>query len=49
MGCLIEAFGLQANIPPLFVAMGTTTGAYWSGQRVAEKIIEAYGVTREDA
>jgi hypothetical protein len=32
-----------------FVAMGTTTGAYWSGQRVAERIIEAYGVTREDA
>jgi hypothetical protein len=29
-----------------FVALGTSTGAYWSGQRVAERIIEAYGLTR---
>jgi hypothetical protein len=27
-----------------FIALGTTTGAYWSGQRVAERIAEAYGL-----
>jgi hypothetical protein len=30
-----------------FVALGTSTGAYWSGQRVAERIIEAYDLTRK--
>ncbi|KAI9803094.1 MAG: hypothetical protein M1833_001164 [Piccolia ochrophora] len=31
-----------------FVAIGTTTGAYWSGEGVAQRIIEAYGGTRTD-
>ncbi|KAI9759539.1 MAG: hypothetical protein M4579_002298 [Chaenotheca gracillima] len=31
-----------------FVALGTTTGAYWSGEGVAQRIIEAYGGSRQD-
>jgi hypothetical protein len=31
-----------------FVALGTTTGAYWSGERVARRIVEAYGMAVED-
>lgn len=27
-----------------FVALGTVTGAYWSGETVAQRILEAYGV-----
>lgn len=27
-----------------FVALGTTTGAYWSGERAATQICEAYGL-----
>ena len=27
-----------------FVALGTVTGAYWSGEAVAERIVEAYGM-----
>ena len=26
-----------------FVALGTTTGAYWSGEAVADRIVKAYG------
>lgn len=29
-----------------FVALGTTTGAYWSGEAVGRRIAEAYGMTR---
>lgn len=28
-----------------FVALGTSTGAYWSGERVAERIAKVYGLT----
>ena len=31
-----------------FVALGTVTGAYWSGERVAQNIIEAWGGRRTD-
>ncbi|KAI9842906.1 MAG: hypothetical protein M1837_006738 [Sclerophora amabilis] len=31
-----------------FIALGTTTGAYWSGEGVAQRIIEAYGESRCD-
>ena len=27
-----------------FVALGTTTGAYWSGEAVAERIARVYGM-----
>ena len=27
-----------------FIATGTVTGAYWSGERVAERVAEAFGV-----
>ena len=27
-----------------FVALGTVTGAYWSGEAVAGRIVEAYGM-----
>lgn len=27
-----------------FVALGTTTGAYWSGQGVAKRVAQAYGM-----
>ncbi|KAL9101063.1 MAG: hypothetical protein Q9163_003637 [Psora crenata] len=30
-----------------FVALGTTTGAYWSGELVAERIVNLYGVDAE--
>ena len=30
-----------------FVALGTVTGAYWSGEAVAERIAEAYGMGKE--
>ena len=30
-----------------FVALGTTTGAYWSGEAAATKIIEAYDLSRQ--
>lgn len=30
-----------------FIALGTTTGAYWSGEGVAERILEAYGMGSE--
>lgn len=29
-----------------FVALGTTTGAYWSGEAVGRRIADAYGMTR---
>lgn len=29
-----------------FVALGTTTGAYWSGERAAGQICDAYGLGR---
>lgn len=29
-----------------FIASGTTTGAYWSGEAVGERIAEAYGMGR---
>lgn len=31
-----------------FVALGTTTGAYWSGEGVAMRIAEAYGTSVEN-
>lgn len=31
-----------------FVALGTATGAYWSGESVGRRIVEAYGVEQED-
>ncbi|MCJ1287411.1 hypothetical protein MMC26_006760 [Xylographa opegraphella] len=31
-----------------FVALGTVTGAYWSGEAVARRIAEAYGMGGED-
>ena len=31
-----------------FVASGTTTGAYWSGEGVAKRIAKAYGMVVED-
>jgi len=31
-----------------FVALGTSTGAYWSGQAVASRIADAYGKTARD-
>ena len=31
-----------------FVALGTTTGAYWSGEGVANRIAEAYGVAVDE-
>ncbi|QIW94879.1 hypothetical protein AMS68_000397 [Peltaster fructicola] len=30
-----------------FIAMGTTTGAYWSGEAVAQRIVEAHGLERK--
>ena len=30
-----------------FVALGTVTGAYWSGEKVAGRILWAYGVLGE--
>ncbi|MCJ1475985.1 hypothetical protein MMC13_004649 [Lambiella insularis] len=30
-----------------FVALGTSTGAYWSGEAAATEIIEAYGLSRQ--
>jgi hypothetical protein len=30
-----------------FVALGTVTGAYWSGEKVAERIAEAYGMSQK--
>lgn len=27
-----------------FVALGTVTGAYWSGDKVAARVLEAYGM-----
>lgn len=32
-----------------FVATGTTTGAYWAGEEVARRVLEAYGRERTDA
>lgn len=29
-----------------FVALGTVTGAWWSGEGVAGRIVEAYGMGR---
>lgn len=31
-----------------FVALGTTTGAYWSGEGVARRIAKSYGMAVED-
>jgi hypothetical protein len=30
-----------------FVALGTTTGAYWSGEMVGKRIVEAYARSKE--
>ncbi|ESZ90363.1 hypothetical protein SBOR_9254 [Sclerotinia borealis F-4128] len=30
-----------------FIALGTTTGAYWSGEAVGKRIVEAYGMGKE--
>jgi hypothetical protein len=32
-----------------FVASGTVTGAYWSGEGVGKRIAQAYGIARETA
>ena len=32
-----------------FVASGTVTGAYWSGEGVGKRIAEAYGMAKETA
>lgn len=32
-----------------FVALGTTTGAYWSGEAVAKRIASAYGMEKNDS
>ena len=37
-------FAGEATAP--FVGLGTVTGAYWSGEKVAERILEAYSMTR---
>ena len=31
-----------------FVALGTVTGAYWSGESVAKRVAEAYGLSSQD-
>lgn len=31
-----------------FVALGTTTGAYWSGESVGKRIAEAYGLPKQN-
>lgn len=31
-----------------FVALGTATGAYWSGEAVARRLAEAYGLSQEN-
>lgn len=30
-----------------FIALGTSTGAYWSGEAVGERIVKAYGMKSE--
>ncbi|KAK5124710.1 hypothetical protein LTR85_001423 [Meristemomyces frigidus] len=32
-----------------FVALGTSTGAYWSGEGVAKRVVKAYGLEKEAA
>ena len=38
-------FAGEATAP--LVGLGTVTGAYWSGERVATRVLQTYGITSE--
>jgi hypothetical protein len=40
-----EGIWLAGEHPAPFVALGTVTGAYWSGEDVARRIAQNYGRT----
>ncbi|KAK4698140.1 hypothetical protein P7C71_g11, partial [Lecanoromycetidae sp. Uapishka_2] len=43
-GCPDRGIWFAGEHTAPFVALGTVTGAYWSGEKVAARILEAYGV-----
>lgn len=42
---LLTLLGFAGEHTAPFVALGTVTGAYWSGESVAQRIANAYGMT----
>jgi hypothetical protein len=44
-GCPERALWFAGEHTAPFIALGTTTGAYWAGEGVARRICRAYGVT----
>lgn len=43
-GCPERGLWFAGEHTAPFVALGTVTGAYWSGERVAARVLEAYGM-----
>ena len=43
-GCPERGIWFAGEHTARFVALGTVTGAYWSGEVVAKRIAEAYGL-----
>ncbi len=43
-GCPERGLWFAGEHTAPFVALGTTTGAYWSGEAVAERVAAAYGM-----
>ncbi len=42
-GCPERGIWFAGEHTAPFVALGTVTGAYWSGEAVAKRVAEAYG------
>ena len=43
-GCPDRGIWLAGEHTAPFVALGTVTGAYWSGEDVAQRVAEVYGL-----
>ena len=47
-GCPEQGVWFAGEHTAPFVALGTVTGAYWSGQAVAVRVADAYGMGGSD-
>ena len=47
-GCPDRGIWFAGEHTAPFVALGTVTGAYWSGEGVAKRVAEIYGLSGRD-
>ena len=47
-GCPERGIWFAGEHTAPFVALGTVTGAYWSGEGVAKRVVEMYGLSAGD-